>query len=350
VQVAVTTEGGTSNSLQFTILRKETELTITSPQDVDYSDSVQVSATLADDSGIPIGGKEIQFTLNSMMQMKDTDENGYASTDFIMDESQGMYTISAAFAGDDVYLDSQASTGLMITKETATIEYTGDYMVKADELIALSATITEEDDGRPGDIQKAGEMIFEILNPEGTTVRTESKLIDNNGKAEIITDSLPTNIYTVRAYLADNGYYEAAAVESELVVYDPEGGFATGGGFLCDEGFKTFAFCVKPSSLEPWLPRGRVRFVDRSDFWNPIKVKASEFVWLVIPEGEDIAYIAGVCSYDGQEGYTFYVEVEDIGGWINHLDTIHITVLDSEGITVYEAQGNVDGGNIKIHH
>ena len=192
-------------------------------------------------------------------------------------------------------------------------------------------------------------MAFDFRDLQGNLMCSLNAVLDMQGNASATTTSLPANVYTVTTRLVENSYYQAEPVGAQMVVYDPEGGFTTGGGFLCDGGLKTFGFCIKPSTCNPWLPKGNVLFVDYSSLCNPLMIKATGFAWLVIPEGEDIAYIAGTCSLNCQDGFSFYLNVEDLGGWLSRLDTIHLVVKDASGAVVYEAQGMIDGGNIKIH-
>ena len=174
-------------------------------------------------------------------------------------------------------------------------------------------------------------------------------MVDGQWSAAATTDPLPANVYTVKTTLAANDYYTAPEAVSQLAVYDPAGGFVTGGGFLCNGGLKTFGFCLKPSSSDPWLPKGNVTLIDHSDPCKPLVVKATGFAWLVIPTDEDIAYAAGTCTLGGVTGYTFSLTVEDLGGWLVRLDTIHLKVVDAAGVVAFEAQGIIGGGNIAIH-
>jgi len=200
------------------------------------------------------------------------------------------------------------------------------------------------DQGSINDIRydPAGALVSEVSAPI-------AEVSPGVGEAEVTTDPLPANIYTGKTHFADNGYYQAASVETQLVVYDPDRGFVTGGGFLCGGGLKTFGFCVKPSACEPWLPKGNLLFVDLSSLRKPLTVKATKFAWLVIPADQDIAYVAGVCKYNGNEGYSFYLTVED-KGWLWPQDTFRITVKDSTNQIVYDSQGTVTCGGLLIHY
>lgn len=339
-------------SVPFAIewVQTATTITLADPDPLQYSDPIKVSATLLNEAGQPLSGKPVMFSLNGTTSYPiSTDSSGSATWNTQVLNPAGQYTVSASFAGDHEYLASSDAAALAIEKENLSLVYTGDYLSLVDGEMVISATASEEDDGSPGQITEAGEVAFDFRDLQGNLMCSLNAVLDMQGNASATTTSLPANVYTVTTRLVENSYYQAEPVGAQMVVYDPEGGFTTGGGFLCDGGLKTFGFCIKPSTCNPWLPKGNVLFVDHSSLCNPLMIKATGFAWLVIPEGEDIAYIAGTCSLNCQDGFSFYLNVEDLGGWLSRLDTIHLVVKDASGAVVYEAQGMIDGGNIKIH-
>jgi Tol biopolymer transport system component len=349
VQVTVTSGGGTSNSVDFSI-KKNTALEISLPANVQYSDPSTLSATLKDEEGNILGNLPVAFNIDGAEETVTTDGvTGIATLTTSVDLQSGDYDVKASYAGDDKYMPSDAISNLHVDKEAATLSYAGAFMVTVGSLAKLSATLTEEPDGSPGDITQAGDVLFSLYDLDNVLALQVTAPVGVAGKAEITT-TLPADVYTVKASLAANGYYQAPpAADAQLVVYNPAGGYATGCGFLCSGGLKTFGFCVKPSNADPWLPKGDLLFVDLSNLRKLRTVKATKFAWLVIPTGEDIAYVAGTCSLDGKAGYTFTLTVEDLGGWLSRLDTIHLVVKDGSNNIAYEVQGAISGGNIEIH-
>ncbi|MBU4401519.1 MAG: hypothetical protein KJ907_02115 [Actinobacteria bacterium] len=136
-----------------------------------------------------------------------------------------------------------------MTKETITLTYTGDTLTRAGETVALLALLSEEHDGYPGDIKKSSSVVFEIWNSQGIKVReVVARVLETSpGKAiaEVLTEPLPTDLYTIRVRLSNNSYYESEETSGELAVYDPQAGFVVGAGILMEDGLKTFCFHVK---------------------------------------------------------------------------------------------------------
>ena len=335
--------------------RRGTSLDLEEPAPAQYSDPVTARAVLRDDCGNPVADREVAFSLGAEQGSAVTGEDGVAQWTARMDLPCGTHpdTLSADFAGDYQYLESHDRSDIQVMKESASLSYEGSYLARVDTPVNLKAELREEDDGSPGDVASAGAVAFDIHDAQGTLVRQETAAVmesePGRGIAEVASPPLPAGIYTVRTRLPENPYYDPPPeVSTELAVYDPQGGFITGGGLLCGGGLKTFAFVVRPSSVEPWLPRGHLVFVDHADLCHPRRISATGFAWLVIPSEEDIAYVAGTCTLDGQPDHTFNLTVEDKGCWIFPRDTLHLVVKNAEGAVVYEARGTISGGNIKI--
>ncbi|MBN2026110.1 MAG: IPT/TIG domain-containing protein [Actinobacteria bacterium] len=346
-----------SDSIQVRVKAEQetTTLALAKPQPVQYSDQSTIEATLLDEGGQPLEGKPIAFSLEGVEESIQTDATGIAVWAPQITLSEGSYTIDAVFEGDVGYLDSNGSTTIEVSKENASTIYNGDYLKQINDPVQLSAEVSEETDESYGEIVNAGTVTFQVYDSQGALIREViapvTEMEPGKGKAEITTDPLPTNVYTVKSILNQNGYYFALEDTSQLVIYDPEGGYTTGAGSYW-EGWdrKSFGFDVHYSYYGPLAPNGYLTFTDWSCFWDPLYITATEFAWLVIPSDTDIAYVAGACKYDGQYGYTFNLVVEDDGCWWWSDDTFHITVKDSSNQIVYESQGEVSLGGILVHH
>jgi len=346
-----------SDSIQVRVKAEQeaTTLTLAQPQLVQYSDPVTIEATLLGEGGQPLEGKPITFSLEGVEETVQTGAAGVAVWTPQVTLPEGSYTVNASFEGDIAYSGSSSTTTINVSKENASTIYDGDYLKRINDPVQLSAEVSEEMDESYGEIVNAGSVTFQIYNSQGTLVREVAAPIaevePGQGKAEIATDPLPTNVYTVKSILNQNGYYFALEDTSQLVVYDPEGGYTSGAGSYW-EGWdkKSFGFDVHYSYYGPLAPTGYLTFTDWSCFWDPVYISATEFAWLVIPSDTDIAYVAGACKYDGQSGYTFNLVVEDDGYWWWSDDTFHITVKDSSNQIVYESQGEVSLGGILVHH
>jgi hypothetical protein len=234
------------------------------------------------------------------------------------------------------------------TQKAAVIAYNGDYLARVTQSISLS-TYLSETDGSPGEVGLAGEVIFEILDSQGALIRDVHAyitMVEGQWIAGAVTDPIAgANIYTVRTSLAANDYYTAEALETQLVVYDPERSFVTGGGYIGEgQAKKNFGFNAKYVGVDYVSPGGHLNFKDKE---QGVHIKADQLDWLVIPGNENVAYMMGTCRLNGEEGYLFHLRVEDLSD-LQLPDSLFITIIDDNEV-VYQAEGTLSGGNIKIH-
>jgi hypothetical protein len=360
LEVRATDNAGNSTSVvvHFSIVRsivRSTALSL-SASPCDYSDSTTLSATLtcADE---PVADREIAFKLDGVdVGGETTGTDGVAALDVPVDLPEGSCQAAASFAGDDSnhLLGSDASATVVVGKEKATLAYTGDFLKSTDSTIALAATMTEEPDGSPGDITRSGKVVFEIYDSTSTLIREVSAPVTEeapgNGKAGATGVSLPSNVYQVKTRVEDNGYYQAEEKVTELAIYNRRGGFTVGAGLFWENGtLRSFAFGIKYLSCNPLVPKGFLCFTDWTSRRNPTRVEATQFFWLVIPADRRTAFAAGTCKYNGEEGYTFRLTVEDNGPWWPR-DFFRLTVMDANNQTVYQTQGKVSCGCILVNH
>lgn len=119
-------------------------------------------------------------------------------------------------------------------------------------------------------------------------------------------------------------------------------GFVTGGGKLSEDGRKcTFGFVAK---VEGSGVQGQLEFQDHD---AALKVKSASMQF-VYASGATDGYFGGTCTVNGLSGYSFFVEVHDLGRPGSD-DDLSIWVLDGDDEVVYEAGGELAGGNIVIH-
>lgn len=163
-------------------------------------------------------------------------------------------------------------------------------------------------------------------------------------------------IYTVALEVTDN-FGQTDVVEHQyIVVFDPDGGFVTGGGWF-----------DSPAGAYPDEPEltGRVNFGFNAKYKNnsieptgetnvqldagDLHFKSTSHDWLVVVG--DLAIYQGKGEINGEAGYTFTVLVVDDG----KNDTIRIQISDPSGQTVYDNSlgvGNgslLDKGSIVVH-
>lgn len=110
----------------------------------DYHDVATLSATLTGDAAVLLAGQAIAFTLGSQSCSGTTDASGLASCSITLTQAPGAYTVDAAFAGDTRYAAAGDSDPFVITREEATVLYTGIATQDYHDIAVLSATLTED--------------------------------------------------------------------------------------------------------------------------------------------------------------------------------------------------------------
>jgi len=342
---AVTDTGISPLKCTFFPARKQTTLSLNHPDPVQYSDDLRISATLLDQDSQPVGGKTVTFSLEGRSQDVTTDSNGVATWTTKVDLPSRTYPVKANFAGDDALLASSVEVPVTVTKEAATVSYTGDSLRSVTQTVSLSATVDEEAGGSPGDITKAP-LVFEIWNSQGKVGEVSAnttEVIPGHGLATTTTGPLRADAYTIKVRLADNGYYAAPGISAGLNVYDPKGGCLTGAGVMTSCGVKAFVFKSCYPTASSTIPTGTLLFTDLSSARSPVTILAQGFKYLVIPKSGNQAYLAGACTFNGTKGYSFKVDVQDNARCLNTKDVLHLVVQDPQGKVVYEVGGTIAG-------
>ncbi|MHC4462861.1 MAG: post-COAP-1 domain-containing protein [Planctomycetota bacterium] len=180
----------------------------------------------------------------------------------------------------------------------------------------------------------------------GTIVATA---LSEDGVAHAF-EALEPGLYKIEVTLASSDYTASAA----LVVYNPEGGFATGGGWILpqDDELNTypnqranFGFNAKYKKGEP---TGHIEFRYSDGY---IDVKSSSIERLIITGGK-LAQFKGWALVNGEEGNWFFVKAID-NGEPGTNDTFEIKVwapgVSIEGEPTDRAGGVLQGGNIVVH-
>jgi hypothetical protein len=290
---------------------------------------------------------------------------------------------------------------LKVTREDATIEYTGDTLVTLGSAasttsVELAAAIREAADGTLGDKLGTTSLAFTIYRSSDVTLSspvascTAAVTATGSGAgAGSCTVSLGEGNYLVKIQLVTNGYYAAPVVDAATTVVTPGTGSTTGGGWLSAPTLNTrsnFGFTAK------YLKRGDIqgnslyiyrRTVVANTVANPSGgyLPAGEYNWIV--KSNAMGALTEKCStttpkvctatFTGQANvtaenlttgsafsfggnYQFQVDVTDNGepGSSNTRtpDTYAIRVWNTGG-TYYQlgdprAQVPIEGGNIQV--
>jgi len=330
-----------ATSVAYTVERRPTALVYTGDTSADYSDPANLSATLTDAlSGTPIPGMPIALALGSQTASATTDGAGVASQVIVVNQPAGNVTVSAAFAGDTIYLPSSDSKTFTIAKEKLTFVYTGDTLVELGSTPTLAAVATQEADGSPGDLSLAT-ATFHMAPTLTSTPFDYTTGVDASGQATTPASGLPVDLWTITVSVPDsNPYWQgASAAPAELALYDPAASI-TGGAHGRDsdshDADATFTGRYHQSS-----PQGQVQLRSSAG-----RFKGSDFAWIIAVGDQAIFEVRG--DLDGAQAI-LRLRMRDAGEpGVGH-DTFAARLTTPSGSVLYES-GTVrlDGGNLQV--
>ena len=308
-------ESAPSNSVAITT-PMPTNLALSGDTSGDYSDNAAVSAVLTDANGSPLFGKQVLFTLGTQEATAVTDALGQAQASVKLSQTAGPKEISVDFAGDGYYLASQAQAPFEITKETLSVNYSGDLISQRHQAPALKAKLAEGD-ASLGDLS-GKPVVFTIGNEIAT--QTVAAATDGNGLASTTSAiDLPAGVYKITADFAGDDYYRSIETSpSTFVVWEPIAGLsAKGSGRITKAGVKKaeFGFNIKYPKTSPY-PKGEFEyeeeFRDASGKEKEIELESTAINWLVVSDG--LAIFDGQAAFEHQSGvHTFRVFAVDNG-------------------------------------
>ena len=202
------------------------------------------------------------------------------------------------------------------------------------------------------------------MNNDGLNVVTEAGVMGSSCSTAL-NYTLP-GVYTVKVTVTDkDGGSDSVTATEYIVIYDPEGGFVTGGGWI----WSPEGACPRsPSSLRAKAnfgfvskykkgastPTGQTEFQFKA---GDLSFHSSSYEWLVIA-GANAKY-KGVGAINGEGEYRFMLTATDgdlLGG--GKVDEFRIKIWDDNGL-YYDNKRNLgddeyggtelSGGNIVIH-
>jgi hypothetical protein len=242
-----------SNCTTVVVVKKrETTLTYGGTATIQYSDQVDLSATLIDNvSGSGVNGKTITFTIGTQSTTAVTNASGIASASVIITQAPGDYDVLCSFTGDGSYLASSDSDPFPITREDARVNFTGTNIVAtttASSGVAnvslratvqdISATSEAGGDSFAGDIRNA-KVKFTKDGTDLTGWLTPTLVNAADLKTGVVSYNWSANIgnstdeeFTIGIVV--DGYYTRnnSADNTVVTVYKPVGDFITGGGYI----------------------------------------------------------------------------------------------------------------------
>ena len=172
-------------------------------------------------------------------------------------------------------------------------------------------------------------------------------------------------IYRVRVQVRDDEGDSSEAVSDPVIVYDPEGGFITGGGWFDSPpgaypaapsfaGRAHFGFVSKYVRGAP-SPGGNTEFMLKD---AGLQFRSTSYDWLVV--AGSTAQFRGAGELNGQPGYRFEINAMDGGSKNGGDDRIRVRIWhESSGLVIYDnglsagigpaSASSVVSGSIVIH-
>ena len=200
---------------------------------------------------------------------------------------------------------------------------------------------------------------------------TYGTIIEANGVGSITGSHIytETGVYNISLTVADNYGESDTAIFQYVVIYDPDGGFATGGGWIDSPegayvsdstltGMANFGFVSKYKKGAS-VPTGNTEFQFKVADLN---FHSDSYEWLVVAGAS--AKFKGVGTINGQGEYKFMLTAVDANININdsfYIDSFRIKIwTEDEGgeVVVYDnalgddsdnATTEIGGGSIVIH-
>jgi hypothetical protein len=346
-----------------------------------YSDSAAVSAKLTDvASGAPVPGKTISFSIGTQTASVSTDGSGVASTTITLTQPSGTTTVTASFAGDDDYQLSSDSKSFTINKENVQIEYKGDsFFTTAGPTILtapvqLSAKLTQEVDGYPGDLTKA-KVTFVLTPNTGSPITVANIPVSAAGDA-LTTTTVPVGEYSVQVIISSGNLYWIQSPEGIGTLHVEAGTNdqrVTGGGWIADtlsaNGKDNFGFTVNYN--KNGAPKGNLLFMYRGTDGYDYQVKSTSWSKGGLSfTSTNKAYFTAQCNVKRIDSNTGLADPSFGGG--NWICTVNIQDLDLNvkpvktpdtfAITIFDSNNNIwkqvgtptaqiplGGGNVVVH-
>ncbi len=210
-----------SDADKFFITKEQSAVDLTVPPVVLIGDPVPMSAGLVDgDSGSPIVGATLVFTLAGETCSGVTDAHGVAACTVTPHEPVGTYPAVVTFDGNVLFTATSDTEPVVIRKRPTTLTYDGATSGDYSDLVSLGATLIDAATGTP----VAGAPVTLTLGLQSCSGTT-----DAGGRATCsITLSQPPGSYTVVATFATSPVYEGSTAsepftinkEATLLTYD----------------------------------------------------------------------------------------------------------------------------------
>jgi hypothetical protein len=195
------------------------EITYTGAKSADFNDPAQVQAQLSS-NGSPIANEQLTFTLGSggPTCSATTDASGNATCSLTPNQAAGVYTLTAAFAGDSSYGANSLATPFTVTLEETALALTASSATTSDFNDLLTAQAQFTTDGNPF----SNAQITFVLG-SGAGSETCMGTTDANGFASCpITPNQAAGTYVLTASFAGNAFYAASSTSASFTITKEE--------------------------------------------------------------------------------------------------------------------------------
>lgn len=178
----------------------------------------------------------------------------------------------------------------------------------------------------------------------GDNTTSSGSISESNGSGSVTGSHVysAAGVYTVSVTVTDKDNGSATKEYQYVVIYDPTGGYVTGGGTITSPlgaepasstatGKATFGFSAKYNSGT--TPTGNTKFIFPKGGFD---FASTAYDWLVV-SGATV-YLEGHGTINGAGNYTFLLSAID-----GSPDNFRIKITDLSGTTIYDNQIGTDG-------
>ena len=392
----------------FTITKIATNLTLSTPSTTQYSDKVDLTATLKRGTA-PLAGKTVKFNVGptspsgqAQETEATTDSNGVASTTLKINQDAGSPGVKASYAGDSNLGYSSDTKPFTVAKEDARANYTGSLFTSTSSAtsstgkVSLAATVRDITavtgdpayDSDEGDIRNAKVTFVNADNgaalstgctnlPVGLVSSSDTKTGTSTCDWTADIGTADSKQFTIGIKVTGPRYDRYSSTDHAVVtVSKPINSMITGGGFLVNQssagqmagatGQRTnFGFNVKYNNAKTNL-QGNINTIVRNGS-KVYQIKGNSMTSLSTnttssPKAatfqgkasiQDITNPLNPVSVDGNA--TLKVTMSDYGE-PGSSDKIGITVWNKSGGTWFSSKWSgtatleqpLDGGNLVV--
>jgi len=194
---------------------------------------------------------------------------------------------------------------------------------------------------------------FSATDDESSVATVVGNLTNTSDVSQTVDSGFApaVGVYTLVVTATDNASNTNVSDPVFFVVYDPDGGHATGGGWFYPDGDST-------------LPDGKANFGFTARYKNDVStgklnfqysdagihLKSTSIDWLTISAVS--AQFQGTGTINGDGLYTFRVQAKDNGEPgvdVDHFDIKIWNGTDTEADPYHKAKNTISGGNIQVH-